>query len=121
MVLLFSCLCSVVCFAALRYRRVATRLAHVAPVRATFDWRSEEGAEAGALAKAFHLAPARGKTVADQDSGLRMTLAGEHGGKFSINNLKLGPAFRLPFPIGDCSDRALLLRPCSCSCSCGCC
>jgi len=75
---------------ALRYRRVATRLAHVAPVRATFDWRSEEGAEAGALAKAFHLAPARGKTVADQDSGLRMTLAGEHGGKFSINNRGLG-------------------------------
>ena len=75
---------------ALRYRRVATRLAHVAPVRATFDWRSEEGAEAGALAKAFHLVPARGKTVTDQDSGLRMTLAGEHGEKFSINNRGLG-------------------------------
>jgi len=75
---------------ALRYRRVATRLADVAPVRATFDWRSKKGAESGALAKAFHLAPARGKTVTDPGTGLRMTIAGEHGGKFSINNRGLG-------------------------------
>ena len=75
---------------ALRYRRVATRLADVAPVRATFDWRSEEGGEAGALAKAFHLAPARGKTAVDQSTGLRLTLAGEHGGKFSTNFRGLG-------------------------------
>ena len=75
---------------ALRYRRVATRLAEVAPVRATFDWRSEEGAEAGGLAKAFHLAPARGKTAVDQGTGLRLTLAGEHGGKFFTNFRGLG-------------------------------
>jgi len=75
---------------ALRYRRVATRLADVAPARATFDWRSEEGGEAGALAKAFHLAPARGKTAVDQGTGLRLTLAGEHGGKFSTNFRGLG-------------------------------
>ena len=75
---------------ALRYRRVATRLADVAPVRATFDWRSEEGGEAGALAKAFHLASARGKTAVDQGTGLRLTLAGEYGGKFSTNFRGLG-------------------------------
>ena len=75
---------------ALRYRRVATRLADVAPVRATVDWRSQEGGEAGALAKAFHLAPARGKTAVDQGTGLRLTLAGEHGGKFSTNFRGLG-------------------------------
>ena len=75
---------------ALRYRRVATRLADVAPVRATFDWRSEEGGEAGALAKAFHLASARGKTAVDQGTGLRLTLTGEHGGKFSTNFRGLG-------------------------------
>ena len=75
---------------ALRYRRVATRLADVAPVRATFDWRSEEGGEAEALAKAFHLASARGKTAVDQGTGLRLTLAGEHGGKFSTNFRGLG-------------------------------
>ena len=74
---------------ALRYRRVATRLADTAPVRAVFDWRSEEGA-ASALAKTFHLAPARGKTVTDEGTGLRMTIAGEHAGKFSCNFRGLG-------------------------------
>ena len=75
---------------ALRYRRVATRLADVAPARAVFDWRSGEGAADSALAKTFHLAPARGKTVTDEGTGLRMTIAGEHAGKFSCNFRGLG-------------------------------
>jgi len=75
---------------ALQYRRVSTRLAEVAPVRATFDWRSKVNGPAGTLAKAFNKAAARGKTQIDEGTGLRLTLAGEGGGKFSTNFRGLG-------------------------------
>jgi len=75
---------------ALQYRRVSTRLAEVAPVRATFDWRSKVNGPAGTLAKAFNKAAARSKTQIDEGTGLRLTLAGEGGGKFSTNFRGLG-------------------------------
>ncbi len=75
---------------ALQYRRVSTRLAEAGTVRATFDWRSKVNGPAGTLAKAFDKAAARSKTQIDKGTGLRLTIAGEGGEKFSTNFRGLG-------------------------------
>ncbi|HBU58922.1 MAG TPA: hypothetical protein DEB48_03670 [Verrucomicrobiales bacterium] len=75
---------------ALQYRRVSTRLVEAGSVRATFDWRSKVNGPAGNLAKAFDKAAARNKTHIDKGTGLRLTIAGEGGEKFSTNFRGLG-------------------------------